>query len=102
MVPGPFLIDFRGLLVTLGPQKWSFCVGEVLFLGKSRFSEQMRFWIDCSMIWDGFGDHFGSHFGFKFASKNQAINQSDFGSVLKGFWLPIWFHFGIMLAPKIN
>ena len=102
MVPGAFLFNFGSVVGTLGPQKWSSRVGEVLFLRKSRFSDQMRFWIDFSMIFNGFGCHFGDHFGIKSASKNRSKNQSDFGSILEGFWLPIWLHFGPILAPKID
>ena len=102
VVPGPFLINFGRIVRTLGPQKWSSHVSEVLFLRKSRFSGQMRFWIDFLMIFDGFGYHFGEHFGITIASKNQAKNQSKFGSILEGFWLPIWLHFRQMLAPRIN
>ena len=44
--PSSAAADFEGVLKTLGPQKWSSRVSEVLFLRKSRFSDQMRFWID--------------------------------------------------------
>ena len=46
VVLGPFLGNFGSVLRTLRPQKWSSRVGEVLFLRKSRFSDQIRFWID--------------------------------------------------------
>ena len=54
------------------------------------------------MIFGAFGDHFGEPFGIKIASKTRSKNQSDFGSILEGFWLPIWLHFGAILAPKID
>ena len=54
------------------------------------------------MNFDGSGYRFGDHFGIKIASKNRSKNQSDFGSILEGFWLPIWLHFGPILAPKID
>ena len=54
------------------------------------------------MIFDGFGSHFGKHFGIKIASNNRSKNQSDFGSILEGFFLPLWIHFGQILAPKID
>ena len=46
VVLGPFWINFGSVLRTLGPQKWSSRVGEVLFSRKSRFLGQMRFWMD--------------------------------------------------------
>ena len=46
VVLGPFLVNFGSVLGSLNPQKWSSRVGEVLFLRKSRFLGQMRFWID--------------------------------------------------------
>ena len=102
LVFGPFVINFGSILRTLNLQKWCSRVGAVLFLRKSRFSDQMRFWIDFWLIFDGFGSHFGDHFGIKIASKNRSKNQSDFGSILEGFWLPSWLHFGSMLAPKMD
>ena len=102
VVPGPFLVNFGSVLGSLNPQKWCSRVGAVLFLRKSRFSDQIRFWMDIFMIFDGLGDHFGDHFGIKIASKNRSKNQSDFGSILEGFWLPMWLHFGPILAPKID
>ena len=59
VVLGPFLINFERILETLNPQKWCSRVGAVLFLRKSRFSDQIRFWIDFFMIFNAFGDHFG-------------------------------------------
>ena len=56
--------------------------------------------MDIFMIFDGLGDHFGDHFGIKIASKSRLKNQSDFGSILDGFWLPFWVHFGPILVPK--
>ena len=102
MVFGPFMINFGSILRTLNLQKWCSRVGAVLFLRKSRFSDQIRLWIDFLMIFHGFGYHFGMHFGMKIASKNRSKNQSDFGSILEGFWLQIWLHFGTILAPKID
>ena len=61
-----------------------------------------RFWIDVVLIVPGFGSHSGDHVGIKIASKNRLKNQSNFGSILEGFWLPIWLHFGPILAPKID
>ena len=46
-----------------------FGVGEVLFFRNSRFSCQIRFWIDFSMILGGFGCHFGRQNGAKMDSK---------------------------------
>ena len=46
VVPGAFLVNFERILSTLRPQKWCSRVGAVLFLRKSRFLGQMRFWID--------------------------------------------------------
>ena len=46
VVFGPFLINFWSILETLNHQKWCSRVGAVLFLRKSRFLGQMRFWID--------------------------------------------------------
>ena len=46
VVLGQFLINFEINLETFDPQKWCFRAGAVLFLRKSRFSGQMRFWID--------------------------------------------------------
>ena len=46
MVIGTFLVNCGSVLGSLNPQKWSSRVGEVLFLRKSRFLGQMRFWID--------------------------------------------------------
>ena len=102
VVLGSFLINFERILETLNPQKWCSRVGAVLFLRKSRFSDQIRFWIDFFMIFDGFGDHFGEPFGIKIASKTRSKKHADFGSILDGFWLPIWRHFGPILAPKID
>ena len=102
MVFGAFLIDFGSILGTMNLQKWCSRVGAVLFLRKSRFSDQIRFWMDIFMIFDGLGDHFGNHFGIKIASKSRLKNQSDFGLIFDGFWLPCWYHFGIILLPKID
>ena len=102
MVFGPFVINFGSILRTLNLQKWCSRVGAVLFLRKSRFSDQIRFWMDIFMIFDGLGDHFGNHFGIKIASKSRLKNQSDFGSILDGFWLPFWAHFRLILVPKIE
>ena len=44
--PSSAAADFGSVLRTLDPQTWSFRVGEVLFLRKSRFLGQMQFWID--------------------------------------------------------
>ena len=101
-MPGPVLLIFELILETLNPQKWCSRVGAVLFLRKSRFSDQIRFWIDFFMIVDAFGDHFWEPFGIKIASKNRSKNQSDFGSIFEGFWLPMWLHLGPILAPKID
>ena len=46
-----------------------FGVGEVLFFRNSRFSCQIRFWIDFLMIFGSFGSHFGSQNGAKMDSK---------------------------------
>ena len=46
VVIGPCLVNFDRMLSTLRLQKWWSRVGEVLFLRKSRFSDQIRFWID--------------------------------------------------------
>ena len=102
VVPGAFLVNLGRILSTLRPQKWCSRVGAVLFLRKSRFSDQIRFWIDIFMIFDGLGDHFGGHFGIKIASKSRLKNQSDVGSILDGFWLPFWVHFGSILVSKID
>ena len=102
MLPGPFLLNFESVLGTLGPQKWSSRVGEVLFLRKSRFSDQMRFWMGIFMIFNGLGDHFEIHFGIKIASKSRLKNQADFGLILDGFWLPFWALFGPILVLKID
>ena len=102
VVFGSFLINFWSILRTLNPQKWCSRVGAVLFLRKSRFSDQIRFWMDFFMIFDGLGDHFGDHFGIKIASKSRSKNQLDFGSIFDGFWLPFWAHFGPILPPKID
>ena len=102
VVVGSFLINFGRILRSLRHQKWCSRVGAVLFLRKSRFSDQIWFWIDFWMILDGFWTHFGEHFGIKIASKNRWKNQSDFGSIFEGFGLPIWLHFGPILAPKID
>ena len=102
MVRGPFLFHFGRILRTLGPQKSSSRVGEVLFLRKSRFSDEMRFWMYFGTIFGGFGSHFGDHFVIKIASKNGPINQSVFGLIFQGFWLPIGIQFGSILAPKID
>ena len=58
--------------------------------------------MDIFMIFDGLGDHFGNHFGIKIASKSRLKNQSDFGSILDGFWLPFWAHVDPILVPKID
>ena len=102
MVFAPFVINFANILRTFNLQKWCSRVGAVLFLRKSRFSDQIRFWMDIFMIFDGLGDHFGDHFGIKIASKSRLKNQSDFGSILDGFWLPFWAHFDSILVPKID
>ena len=83
VVTGAFLDNFGRILRSLRPQKWCSRVGAVLFLRKSRFSDQMRFWIDFGMIVDGFGYHFGDHFGIKIASKNQSKKSIRF---LDRFW----------------
>ena len=98
----PFVINFGSIVRTLNLQKWCSRVGAVLFLRKSRFSDQIRFWMDIFMIFDGFGNHFGNHFGIKIASKSRLKNQSYFGSILDGFWLPFWAHFDLILVPKID
>ena len=90
-VPGAFLVKFGSVLGTLDPQQWVFRVGEVQFFRKSRFWDQMRFWIDLLVIFGGFGTHFGYHFGIKIASTHRSKNRSDFGSILDGFWLPVRF-----------
>ena len=41
VVIGTFLVNFGSVLGSLNRQKWSSRVGEVLFLRKSRVSEQM-------------------------------------------------------------
>ena len=51
------------------------------------------------MIFDGLGDHFGRHFDIKIASKSRLKNQSDFGSILDGFWFPFWAHVDPILVP---
>ena len=102
VVPGSFLVDFGSFLGSPDPQKWVFRVGEVLFLRKSRFSGLMRFWIDFLSILDGFGCYFRDHFGIKVAFKNQSKNQSDFGSILEGFWPPNGIKFWSIFAPKID
>ena len=101
-VLGALLVNFGRILRTLNPKKWCSRVSAVLFLRKSRFSDQIRFWIDFFMILDGFGVHFGEPFGIKIASKTWSKNQTDFLSIFDGFWLPIWLHFGPILAPKID
>ena len=78
VVPGAFLVNFGIVLGTLGPQKWSSRLGEVLFLRESRFSDQIRFWIDPFMIFNGFGNHFGEPFGIKIASKTRSKKHADF------------------------
>ena len=102
MVLGPFFIDFGSILVTMNPQKWCSRVGAVLFLRKSRFSDQKRFWIAFFMIFDAFGEHFGEPFGIKIASKTRSKKHADFGSISDGLWLPIWIDFGPILALKID
>ena len=99
---GRFVIDFGSILRILNLQKWCSRVGAVLFLRKSRFSDQIRFWIDFFMILDGFGVHFGEPFGIKIASKSLTKMHTDFGSIFDGFWLPILIHFGPILVPKID
>ena len=47
---GPFFINFESIFWSLGPQKWCSRVGAVLFLRKSRFLDQVRFWIDFFII----------------------------------------------------
>ena len=54
------------------------------------------------MFFYDFRDRFWNHFGIKIASKNRSKNQSDLGSIFDGFWLPMWLHFGQILAPKID
>ena len=60
MVPGPFLLNFGSVLRSPNPQKWCFRVGAVLFLRKSRFADQIRFWSDfwtiCDQFWEYFED----------------------------------------------
>ena len=46
VVPGPFLVNLGSVLGSQNPQKWCSRVGAVLFLRKSRFSDQIRFWSD--------------------------------------------------------
>ena len=89
MVIGTFFVNFGSVLGSLNPQKWSSRLGEVLFLRKSRFLAQMRFWIDFLLLFYDFGHHLGEYFGIKIASKNRSRNQSDFGSIFAGFWRPI-------------
>ena len=102
VVLGPFLTNFERILETLNPQRWCSRVGAGLFLRKSRLSNQIWFWIDFFMIFNAFGELFGEPFGIKIASRTRSKNQSDFGSILEGFWLPIWIHFGLIWAPKID
>ena len=102
VVFGPFVINFGSILRTLNLQQWCSRVGAVLFLRKSPFSDQIRLWMHMLMIFDGLGDHFGGQFGIKIASKSRLKNQSDFGSILDGFWLPFWAHFDPILVPKID
>ena len=66
-----------------------FGVGEVLVFRNSRFSCQIRFWIDFLMILGGFGSHFGSQNGAKPDSK---IDQK-----FEGFLERSW---NGSLAPK--
>ena len=54
------------------------------------------------MIFGGFGSHVGEHFGIKIASKNGSKNQSDFGPILEGRWLPTVVHFESIWVPKID
>ena len=100
VVLGPFLINFERILETLNPQKWCSRVGAVLFLRKSRFSDQIRFWIDFFMIFDAFGDHFGEAFGIKIASKTRSKKHTDFGSIFDRFWFPICLDFGQFWLQK--
>ena len=100
--PSSAAADFESVLKTLDPQKWVSRLSEVLFLRKSCFLDQIRFWMDFWWILDGFGSRFGHHFGIKIASKNRSKNRSDFGWNLEGFGLPIGVHFGSILASKID
>ena len=52
---GSFFMKFESILEALDPQKWCSRVGAVLFLRKSRFSDQIRLWIDFWTIFNGFG-----------------------------------------------
>ena len=63
--PSSAAADFESILETLDPQKWCSRVGAVLFLRKSRFSDQIRFWIDFFMIFDAFGIILGRLLGSK-------------------------------------
>ena len=101
-VPWRFLVDFGSVLGALDLPKWVSRLGAVLFFRKSRFSDQIQFWMDFWWILDGFGSYFGNHFGIKIASKNRSKKWSDFGSILEGFGFPKWLHFGPILAPKID
>ena len=76
VVPGAFLVHFGRILNTLRPQKWCSRVGAVLFLRKSRFSDQIRFRMGIFMIFDGLRDHFGTILGSKSHLKvNKKVNQ---------------------------
>ena len=58
--------------------------------------------MDVYMIFGRVGDHSGDHFEIKIASKNKSKKQSYFGSILDGFWLTKWDHFGSILVLKIK
>ena len=74
--PSSAAADFDSILETLDLQKWCSRVGAVLFLRKSRFSDQIRFRMGIFMIFDGLRDHFGTILGSKSHLKvNKKVNQ---------------------------
>ena len=99
VVLGPFLITFESTLKTLDPQKWCSRVGAVLFLRKSRLSNQIWFGIDFLwflMLLERFlGSLLGSKSHPELDQKSMQMFDrflmdfgSQFGSIWAQFWLP--------------
>ena len=92
MVFAAFVINFASIWRTFKLQKWCSRVGAVLFLRKSRFSDQIRFWIDFCTILIVLGTILGTILGSKSHPKiDQKINLildrvwKDFGSQFRSY-----------------
>ena len=101
----PFLVNFGSVLRSLGPQKWSSPVGEVLFSRKSRFSGQMRFWLDFCLHCCGTLDCFSDRKTHSKIKQNIDHILNDFlmecGVQFGSKWRPCWLQFRLRKIIEI-